>query len=360
MRKIIIAFISFVCCTSLSMGQSCDEETGVRCFKKQQYSTAVPYLQRAAKAGSARAQDYLGYMYECGLGVEKNYKIAMNLYTKAEAAGYGPGIVSIGRLYEKGLGVKESSEKAFAYYKKAADIGCAEGEYQTGLCYRYGYGTTKNVESAFKYIQRGTTGGYGWEALGNMYYEGTGTAVNYQKAFECYTQEGYDYSQDILMRLAGMYHKGIGTGINYDKALKILGNLSGAKADSLSVVISQEKEEAERAARVVTAPGYPGGTQALYAFLRKNMRKPKIAIESAGYGTVTVQFVVTSGGDVVGANYKRRCNVLVDEEVMRLVNMLGGWKPATKGGKPCNSLVQISMSIFPSFSTSAQFVGVIQ
>lgn len=60
------------------------------------------------------------------------------------------------------------------------------------------------------------------------------------------------------------------------------------------------------------------------------MRKPQIAIETAGYGTTTVQFIVTRNGEVVGADYKRRCNERVDKEVLRLVNMLSGWTPATK------------------------------
>ena len=129
--------------------------------------------------------------------------------------------------------------------------------------------------------------------------------------------------------------------------------------DSIAAVAAVEAEmAAERAARVVTAPKYPGGTNALYAFLRENMCKPQIAIETAGYGTTTVQFIVTRNGEVVGADYKRRCNERVDKEVLRLVNMLSGWTPATKGGKPCDAVVQISMSIFPSFNASAQFVGV--
>lgn len=132
-------------------------------------------------------------------------------------------------------------------------------------------------------------------------------------------------------------------------------------ADSIAAVMASEAEmAAERAARVVTAPKYPGGTKALYAFLQENMRKPQIAIESAGYGTTTVEFIVTKDGTVTGAEYKRRCLERVDKEVLRLVNMLKGWTPATKGGQPCNAVVQISMSIFPSFKASAQFVRVVQ
>ena len=40
--------------------------------------------------------------------------------------------------------------------------------------------------------------------------------------------------------------------------------------DSIAAVAAAEAEmAAERAARVVTAPKYPGGTNALYAFLRR-------------------------------------------------------------------------------------------
>ena len=91
----------------------------------------------------------------------------------------------------------------------------------------------------------------------------------------------------------------------------------------------------------------------MYAFLRENMHTPQIAIETAGYGTTTVEFIVTRDGTVTGANYKRRCVERVDKEVLRLVNLL-------KGGQPCNAVVQISMSIFPSFKASAQFVRVVQ
>ena len=77
--------------------------------------------------------------------------------------------------------------------------------------------------------------------------------------------------------------------------------------DSIAAVAAAEAEmAAERAARVVTAPKYPGGTNALYAFLRENMHKPQIAIETAGYGTTTVEFIVTRDGTVTGANYKRQ------------------------------------------------------
>lgn len=355
-----ILFISLIFCTIFVSAQSYDEETGLRFYKNKQYEAAVPYLQRAAKSGSAKAQDYLGYMYEKGLGVEKNYVIAMNLYKKAHDAGYGPGIVSMGRLYEYGLGVDKNPSKAFSYYSKAAKIGCAEGEYQTGLCYYYGYGTTQNYAQAIEYLKRSTTGGYGYEILGDIFYTGTGTKIDLVEAFHWYTKNKPEYySETARIRLAIMYQKGQGGVVNRNAAMQVLKGLNSSTADSLLYVITREQENIERAARVVTPAKYPGGNQALYAFLKKNMRKPHIAIETAGYGTTGVQFIITRNGEVTGANYKQRCNVRVDEEVMRLVKILHGWTPATKGGRPCDAVYQLDMSIFPSFSANLKFIRII-
>jgi hypothetical protein len=182
-------------------------------------------------------------------------------------------------------------------------------------------------------------------------------------AFAGYTPAGFQvfYIHDEMLSIP-----------KEEKETKTIGNIQQKDADrayydsirivdSIAAVEAAEAEmAAERAARVVTAPKYPGGTKALYTFLQENMRKPQIAIETAGYGTTTIEFIVTSDGTVTGANYKRRCNERVDKEVMRLVNMLEGWIPATKGGQPCNAVVQVSMSIFPSFKASAQFVRVVQ
>ena len=358
--KRILAIWIWISCAMAVFAQSYDEETGIRLYKNRQYEAAVPYLQKAAKAGSSKAQDFLGYMYERGLGVDKNYQIAMNLYKKADAAGYGPGMVSIGRLYENGFGVDKSPEKAFSYYKKAATIGCAEGEYQLGLCYYYGYGTSQDYSQALEYLKRSSTGGYAYEKLGDMYYFGEGTLQNYEEAKAWYTKEkpAY-YSEGARMRLAVIYQR-LGRVRNYSAAIEVLKGLNTYAADSLTNVLVAAKEEAERAARVVRAPQYPGGSQAIVAFLRKNMRKPSIAIEVAGNGTTTIEFIIDTDGTLKNPVYTRRCNVRVDEEVMRLTKMLRGWSPATKGGFPCRSLCRLSMSIFPSFNAKVEFVRVLR
>lgn len=123
-------------------------------------------------------------------------------------------------------------------------------------------------------------------------------------------------------------------------------------SESNTLIESEKQEPTVKADPVYTAPQYPGGSQALSAFLRKNMREPQIAIKEAGYGTTTIEFTITPSGTISNPNYTRRCNERVDKEVMRLVNLMDSWKPATKDGVSCTATVRLSMSIFPSFEAS--------
>jgi TPR repeat protein len=99
---------------------SADTNTGIDLFWKKKYVEAVPYLQKGAKGGDLPALDFLGYMYEFGMGVKQDYVIAMNLYKKGEVHNYAPVLYNMGRMYLEGKGVPKNREKAIEYYEKSA------------------------------------------------------------------------------------------------------------------------------------------------------------------------------------------------------------------------------------------------
>ncbi|ORU68425.1 hypothetical protein ACC56_07770, partial [Francisella tularensis subsp. holarctica] len=66
---------------------------------------------------------YLGYIYQYGLGTEKNYYDAYKNYKKAANGNYPKAFYQIATLYRDGLGVNKSSEKAIEYFKKSYDLG---------------------------------------------------------------------------------------------------------------------------------------------------------------------------------------------------------------------------------------------
>lgn len=362
MKRLFLILVAGVWTMSI-FAQSYDEETGMRLYKNKQYEAAVPYLQKAAKAGSGIAQATLGEMYEKGLGVSKNYQIAMNMYKKAAESQEPAGLAGIGGLYANGLGVEENQETAFSYYKRAADMGSALGEAITGLYYLYGNGTEKNIEEALKYLERSTSGGLGNEILGGLYYEGTEVEKDLNAAFKWYTSgDVKSYSAQSRYRLACLYAASTNVS-NYTKSLELLDQLRKEEypgASDTYQTVYELLKDAKAAANKVVQPQYPGGNDAMFAFLRKNVRRPKIAIETAGYGDCSVDFVITPDGEVTGRKYKYRCNVRVDEEVMRLAGLLSGWKPATKGGRPVSAKMRLTIAIFPSYSAKMEFLGIIE
>ena len=53
MKRLFFILLAGVWAMSV-LGQSFDEEAGMRFYKDKQYEAAVPYLQKAAKAGNRR------------------------------------------------------------------------------------------------------------------------------------------------------------------------------------------------------------------------------------------------------------------------------------------------------------------
>lgn len=74
-KKII--FFMFMTITFLNANSY---DSGMNFFVKGQFKKALPYLTKASNSGNKQAQFYLANMYEKGLGVKKDLKMAKKLY----------------------------------------------------------------------------------------------------------------------------------------------------------------------------------------------------------------------------------------------------------------------------------------
>ena len=68
-----------------------------------------------------------------------------------------------------------------------------------------------------------------------------------------------------------------------------------------------------------TAPQFPGGPNALVAWIEKNIQYPKKAREEGIGGRVIVNFIIRPDGSVDGAMVVRRVDPQLDAEALRLV-----------------------------------------
>ena len=100
------------------------------------------------------------------------------------------------------------------------------------------------------------------------------------------------------------------------------------------VEVEPEPEEEEIFMVVEDAPEFPGGTQALLDYLRKNIKYPAICRENNIQGRVLVSFVVNKDGAIVDPEVVRGVNPSLDKEALRVISGMPNWKPGSQRGKP--------------------------
>lgn len=70
----------------------------------------------------------------------------------------------------------------------------------------------------------------------------------------------------------------------------------------------------------------------IYAYLAKNVRYPRRAVESGIEGKVVVRFVVNENGDISDSKVLRGIGGGCNEEALRVVNEMPRWKPGKQNG----------------------------
>ena len=106
---------------------------GIAAYKGKDYTAALKIIRPLAIKGGARAQFYLGLMYEEGDGVAKDLKEAVKWYRKAADQGYDVAQTNLGVMYEYGKGVAKDLKEAVTWFRKAADQGYARAQKKLGL-----------------------------------------------------------------------------------------------------------------------------------------------------------------------------------------------------------------------------------
>lgn len=80
-------------------------------------------------------------------------------------------------------------------------------------------------------------------------------------------------------------------------------------------------------------PAFPGGEPALRDFIAKNLKYPIEAVNKKIQGSVICTFIIEKDGSVTNVKIAQPANALLNQEVMRVINILPKWKPGKKNGK---------------------------
>ena len=91
-------------------------------FDRSNYATALNVWLGKANEGDATAQNYVGEIYQKGLGLEPQYDLAAGWFRKAAIQGHPRAQINLGYLYESGLGVEKNAVEAINWYRKATGL----------------------------------------------------------------------------------------------------------------------------------------------------------------------------------------------------------------------------------------------
>ena len=91
-------------------------------------------------------------------------------------------------------------------------------------------------------------------------------------------------------------------------------------------------------------PQYPGGPQALFEFLAKNIRYPEAAEKAGHQGRVIATFVVMKDGSISNAKIVKSVSPELDEEALRVLNAMPNWTPGRQNGQAVNVKYTVPIS----------------
>lgn len=188
-------------------------DDAISAFNYGDNDLANKHFWKLAGQGDARAQYYLAYMLDAGLGAGQDIAGAANWYKKSAEQDFLPAVVYMGYIYSQGRGVAKDEKEAFKWYTRAAQMGDAIAQNNLATMLLVGRPYAKNAPLAAQwFLQSAMQGNMRAQYnLATMYRTGDGVKRNYPEAMRWYSfaaNQGDMYAQNAL---GYMYRKNMGT-----------------------------------------------------------------------------------------------------------------------------------------------------
>ncbi len=95
-------------------------QDGVDAYNMRRWNVALEKFSTAAEQGDARAQNFLGIMYEEGYGMDEDYDLAVKYYMMSAEQGNANAQYNLGLMYYDGVGVEQDLAEAAKWFSEAA------------------------------------------------------------------------------------------------------------------------------------------------------------------------------------------------------------------------------------------------
>lgn len=205
-----------------------------------------------AEKGDVQAMMNLGLLYEQGIGVPKNFTLALSWYEKAGDAGSADGNFRAGLGYEVGMGTVSNLAKAVEYYEKAVAAEFPQAQHRMASLHMSGRGVPRDDAKGIDLLTKTARTGNGSAAneLGYIYLNGMfGQKKDTDKARDWFTKSAEAGNLEGMKNLAVMLKDGIGKKADPAGALRwyLIAQKGGLRTSDLDDVIAGLKKNLKSA-----------------------------------------------------------------------------------------------------------------
>jgi TPR repeat protein len=184
-------------------------EEGVKLFERKKFQDSFDILMPFARAGDAKAQFYIGLIYDMGSIKFMDKAKAVQWYLKSAKQGFARAEYDMGVMLSKGEGVAKNLKEAKKWYLKSAKHGNPHAMYNLGVVYQKGYGVTKDMNESMRWYELAFDRNISKAGLnlGIFYFK----KDDYKKAFNYFLGASKLGNPKAMFYLAWLYQNGKGT-----------------------------------------------------------------------------------------------------------------------------------------------------
>jgi TonB family protein len=91
-------------------------------------------------------------------------------------------------------------------------------------------------------------------------------------------------------------------------------------------------------------PQFPGGNVKLLIYLMKTIMYPSLPREKNIQGKVIARIIINEDGEICNPKIIKRLGFWLDEESIRVIELMPRWSPASKNGTPVKSYVDLPVT----------------
>ena len=156
--SLIAALLTVLICAAVLPARA-DFDAGMKAYEAGDYETAMKEWLPLAQKNNAKAQYFVGTLYDFATSTAPNIRQAFQWYRLSAENGYAEAQFTLGDILSRGTFGEKNDREALRWYRLAAEQNHPAGLLSTGLMYIGGQGVEPDYAEGFMWLYLAKTAG---------------------------------------------------------------------------------------------------------------------------------------------------------------------------------------------------------